>query len=113
MLRIIRIVGSSSVNTLKLDGKLLGSWVDEVRNTYALTMAKSSRCCLDLSALTFVDAAGAELLRDLIQSGVAVVACSSYVAELLQLARCSPPSTPGPGSHPGTGPHRRTSSLRR
>jgi anti-anti-sigma regulatory factor len=85
MLRIIRIIGSSSVDTLKLEGKLLGPWVDEVRAAYALSMAQSGRTCLDLSALTFVDAAGTGLLRDLIQSDVEVVACSSYVAELLQL----------------------------
>jgi hypothetical protein len=40
---------------------------------------------LDLAAVTYVDAAGVELLRDLIAEGVEIAACSSFVHELLQL----------------------------
>jgi hypothetical protein len=46
----------------------------------------SNRINLDLSALIFVDAAGERLLRELIARGIEVVACSSYVAELLRLS---------------------------
>jgi len=85
MLRIIRIVGSGGVETLRLEGKFLEPWVDEVREAYALSKAQAAYTCLDLSALTFVDAAGVNLLRVLIQGGVEIVASSSYVAELLRI----------------------------
>jgi ABC-type transporter Mla MlaB component len=79
------MVGNNSVDTLKLEGKLQGPWVDEVHDAYALSAAQASRTCLDLSGLTFADGAGAGLLRELIRSGAQVVGCSSYIAELLQL----------------------------
>jgi len=85
MLRITRRVGNGSGETLKLEGKLQGPWVDEAHGAYASSAAHASRICLDLSGLTFADGEGAVLLRELIRSGAEVVGCSSYVAELLQL----------------------------
>jgi ABC-type transporter Mla MlaB component len=89
MLRITRTVGDDSVNTLKLEGKLQGPWVDEAHGACAVSTAKASRTCLDLSELTFADGEGAALLRELIRSGARVVGCSSYIAELLQLSEGS------------------------
>ena len=40
---------------------------------------------LDLSKVTFVDAAGVELLRQLLKRGVTLAACSGLVAELLHV----------------------------
>ena len=87
MLRIIRIIENNSIETLKLEGKLLRPWVDEVREAYDLSRANSTRTHLDLSALSFVDDAGAELLLDLIRDGLEIVACSSYVAQMLQIEK--------------------------
>ena len=84
MLRLTRIAATHSTQTLKLEGKLLEPWVDEVRKACASGTDPSGRTSLDLSALTFVDAAGEELLRELIDQGIEIVACSSYVAELLR-----------------------------
>jgi ABC-type transporter Mla MlaB component len=86
MMRITRMVGNDSVDTLKLEGKLQGPWVDEAHAAYALSAAQASRTYLDLSGLTFADGEGAALLRELIQSGAQVVGCSSYIAELLQVS---------------------------
>jgi ABC-type transporter Mla MlaB component len=85
MLRITRLVGNDSVDTLKLEGKLQGPWVNEAHDAYALSVAHASCTCLDLSGLTFADGKGAALLRELIRSGAQVVGCSSYIAELLRL----------------------------
>ena len=86
MMRITRMVGNDAVDTLKLEGKLQGPWVNEARDTYALSAAQASRTCLDLSGLTFADGEGASLLRELIRSGARIVGCSSYIAELLQVS---------------------------
>jgi len=85
MLRITRLVGNDSGETLKLEGKLEGPWVLEAHNAYVLSGATESRTCLDLSGLTFADGEGAALLRELIRSGALVEGCSSFIAELLQL----------------------------
>jgi hypothetical protein len=86
MLRLTRIASTDRTQTIKLEGKLLGPWVDEVSKACPSGTDLSSRINLDLSALIFVDAAGERLLRDLIARGIEVVACSSYVAELLRLS---------------------------
>jgi hypothetical protein len=84
MLRLTRIADADQTPTIKLEGKLLEPWVDEVRNACAAGTDLTNRIGLDLSALTFVDAAGERLLRDLIGRGNDVVACSGFVAELLR-----------------------------
>ena len=71
--------------TLKLEGELRGPWVEEVRNAWAQRAPRSPCLDLDLCAVTFVDAAGAQFLRDLVGQGTSVAACSSFIAELLQL----------------------------
>lgn len=83
MLRLSQIAGTHRTQTIKLEGKLLGPWVDEVSKACPAG-ASPGRISLDLSALIFVDAAGERLLRDLIAQGIEVVACSGYVAELLR-----------------------------
>jgi hypothetical protein len=89
MLRLSQIAGMPRTQTFKLEGKLLGPWVDEVSKACAAS-TDHSRITLDLSALMFVDAAGERLLRDLLAQGIEVVACSSYVAELLRYAGVRP-----------------------
>ena len=83
MLRLTRTAHTNRTQAIKLEGKLLGPWVDEVTKACADGTDPSSPINLDLSALIFVDAAGERLLRELIARGIQVVACSSYVAELL------------------------------
>jgi hypothetical protein len=40
---------------------------------------------LDLAAVTFLNAAGAELLHELIRQGIIITRCSAFVAELLHV----------------------------
>jgi hypothetical protein len=85
MLKITQIDGQDSTQTFKLEGKLLEPWVTEVRNVCTPRNGRSGPTNLDLSGLTFVDQVGAKLLKDLIRRGIAVSACSGFVAELLHL----------------------------
>ena len=85
MLRITRIDGRDSEQTLKVEGKLLGPWVSELLNVCTLSNGQSGRTSLDLSGVTYVDQVGAKLLKNLTVRGFAVTACSGFVAELLHL----------------------------
>ncbi len=85
MLKITRIDGQDSTQTFKLEGKLREPWVAELLNVCTSGDRGSCRTWLDLSGLTFVDQAGATLLKELIRGGVVVSACSGFVAELLHL----------------------------
>ena len=83
MLKITEIARSDSGRTFKLEGKLLGPWVDELRNVCMQPLDRLEQVGLDLAAVTLVNAAGAELLRDLIRQGIIITQCSAFVAELL------------------------------
>jgi ABC-type transporter Mla MlaB component len=89
MLRITRS-DSPLHATLRLEGKLLRPWLVEVLVEFSRARAggnSAPRVVLDLSAVTFVDAAGVWLLRDLIGQGAEVAGCSGFVAQLLRPAQ--------------------------
>ena len=83
------------VETLKLEGALVDGWVEELGNACAGTIAANCRIRLDLAAVTFVDAAGLQLLNDLLDQGAEVAACSAFVAELLHHHRGEDPLSSG------------------
>ncbi|HEV3302494.1 MAG TPA: hypothetical protein VG055_22755 [Planctomycetaceae bacterium] len=86
MLRVTQASGDQTGITLKLEGKLIEPWVSEVRQLFDNNQ-QSSHHRLDLASVSYVDHAGAELLRELVGRGVEIVASSPYVAELLRLRR--------------------------
>lgn len=83
MMRITRIKSRASKPTFKLEGKLVGPWVEEMHRAVNEASAICSQPRLDLSDVTFVDASGVTLLRELIRRGVAITACSGFVAAML------------------------------
>ena len=85
MLKISRLSHKGRGLTIKLEGELLGPWVGSVRDACAVQGRRPRRLRLDLAAVSYVDAAGVQLLRDLMAEGVAIAACSSFVGELLHL----------------------------
>lgn len=81
MLKITQELLKDDGTLVALEGKLLGPWVEEVRTLFL----PGSGSRLDLSAVTFVDAAGSDLLRQLLREGVVIESCSAFVAALLGL----------------------------
>jgi ABC-type transporter Mla MlaB component len=90
MLRITRIDldASAAIRTLKLEGKLLGPWVDELSRAREELCTSPSCLRLDLAAVTFIDSVGIKLLDDLIRRGATIEGCSSFIADLLNFRRC-------------------------
>lgn len=84
MLKITRHSRKGRGLTIKLEGEILEPWVGAVRDA-CTKQGRRARPRLDLAAVTYVDAAGVQLLRDLLAGGVKIAACSSFVRELLQL----------------------------
>jgi hypothetical protein len=80
MLRITTLEGADSRPILRLEGKLLEPWVDEVRRACMVRRPP----LLDLSALTYMDAAGVRFLQELLHEGAAIAACSGFVSALLE-----------------------------
>jgi anti-anti-sigma regulatory factor len=84
VLKVTRLSQGVPALTVKVEGQLLGPWVPAVRDACRARGRRSSRLLLDLAAVTYADAAGAQLLRDLVGEGVEIVACSGFVGELLR-----------------------------
>lgn len=87
MLRITCHKPRDGEPTIRLEGKLLGPWVEEVSQVCAAAGSSGRRPRLDLSALSFADAEGIALLRALRARDVAIVAGSGYIAEMLDGGR--------------------------
>jgi hypothetical protein len=83
VLKITRLSRKGRMPTIKLEGELLEPWVGTVRDACTWRRRGSRYLRLDLAAVTYVDATGARLLRDLVAEGVEIAACSSFVGELL------------------------------
>ena len=88
VLKITRVDdgASDSIPTLKLEGKLLGPWVDELRRVCEGLRTPPSGLRLNLASVTFIDPAGIKLLGDLIliRLGATVSECTGFVDELLR-----------------------------
>jgi hypothetical protein len=86
VLRITRVDGgaSDSIPTLKLEGKLRGPWVDELRRVCEELHTPPNGLRLNLADVTFIDPTGIELLGDLIRLGAVISECTGFVDELLR-----------------------------
>lgn len=87
MLRISKLTCDHSRILLKLEGKLLEPWVEELECSLNGSSVDQAGITLDLSALTFADAPGIQVLANLIRQGATVAACSGYIAALLQMEK--------------------------
>ena len=85
MLRITTTNCGQAARTFKLEGKLLGPWIGELESAFGTSQVSPAGVRLDLHGLTFVDAEGARYLASLIHDGARVIACSGFVAEVLDL----------------------------
>jgi hypothetical protein len=84
VLKITQLVREVEVLTLKMEGEIVGPWIGVVCEACTRSGLRTGRLCLDLAAVTYVDAVGVRLLRDLMRQSVEITAASPFVAELLQ-----------------------------
>jgi anti-anti-sigma regulatory factor len=84
MLKIVPIESTDDGVVLRLEGQIVGPWVDELQRTCEQLLAAGS-IVLDLSHVSFVEWRGADLLRSLDRRGVPLLCCSPFVAEQLKV----------------------------
>jgi ABC-type transporter Mla MlaB component len=75
--------GSTSNQTLKVEGKILGPWVVELSRACEELRVPLHCLRLDLTDVTFVDSTGLKLLDDLVREGATIVGCSGFIADLM------------------------------
>jgi anti-anti-sigma regulatory factor len=95
MLRIKVVDLSDSAVVLRVEGRITGSWVDELRRTCAAhsfaahtfaghTFPDEVQLSLELSDVSFADAAGIALLKELRSRGADLIRPTPFMAERLE-----------------------------
>ena len=88
MLRIT-ISGDSGHTTCKLEGKVAGPWVAELEQSWRTELAGSPALVVDLSGVSYVDAAGRELLGRMHARGAKLAARSPFTKGIVEeIMRC-------------------------
>jgi anti-anti-sigma regulatory factor len=85
MLRITADTAVDGIQRFRLDGRLTEADVPEVARALEPSLRAAARLTLDVSGLTYLDAEGANFLRELSAQEVNIRGCSSFVAKLLGL----------------------------
>ena len=83
MLRIDTIEDGGTA-IFRLEGRVIGAWVDEVRRSCRDALGRGAAVTLDLSAVSFVDADGVVLFRELASRRVALANTTPFVAAQLR-----------------------------
>ena len=84
---MLRITTHSTADSLtfKLEGRLVGPWVPELRDCWARTPTNAGRQIrIDLRAVTYVDAAGEKLLAELYRQGARLLACDCQMKAVVE-----------------------------
>jgi ABC-type transporter Mla MlaB component len=69
---------------LRLEGKVIGPWVEELRRSCERLLAPGATLTLDLSEVSFLDGSGITLLQSLTDRRVRLLNGSTFVAEQLR-----------------------------
>ena len=86
MLKISIISDSDQAIQLRLEGKLVGPWVEELQRLSDEALSHQKAVSLDLERVSFVDSRGVALLRNLARRQVSQVNCSQFVSQQLKEA---------------------------
>lgn len=83
-LKITPADDSSAMLVLRLEGRITEDTVAELRTTCAAALAEPRPVVLHLAGVSFADAAGADLLREMERSGCLLTGSSEFLATLLR-----------------------------
>lgn len=88
MLRISADQPTGQAATLRLDGRVVGRWVELVRKSCEAALNEDKRLTLDLRNVCFVDREGIDLLRSLVDLQVELAHAPLFLTE--QIRRATP-----------------------
>ena len=86
MLKISPIEPVNQSVTLRLEGRVVGPWVEELRQVCEPLVGSGGRLNLDLAEVSFADDRGVGLLAGLRKHGTKLLNTTPFVAEQLKSA---------------------------
>jgi hypothetical protein len=87
MLRIERDGATDEATRLRLEGSVVGPWVDELRRSCHEALCSGRRVVLDLGGVFFIAREGVDLIRRLPADRVTLERCSPFLTEQLQASQ--------------------------
>ena len=85
MLRITVVESSNIAVTLRVEGRITGPWVEELRTACNVhTSPDEVQLSLELADISFADATGIALLKELRNRGVSLMRTTPFLAEQLK-----------------------------
>jgi DNA polymerase III psi subunit len=86
MLKISQINSGAYACTLRLEGRIVGPWVEELEKACKALLQDHHSIHLEMSEVLFVDREGIRLLAYLQEQNIPLVGCSPFVHEQLKLS---------------------------
>jgi ABC-type transporter Mla MlaB component len=84
MLKISQAGTSNHSTTLKLEGRVVGPWVEELRRICEPLLAENKTVKLDLAEVSYADADGVATLNSYKSRGVKLNNCSPFVEQQIK-----------------------------
>lgn len=84
MLKISEERRANQSLTLRLEGRVVGPWVEELRQICEPLLADETKLVLDLADVSFADESGAALLKSLERRGANLTKPSPFLSEQLK-----------------------------
>ena len=84
MLRISIMDSQNKLNVLRLEGMVIGRWVDELRELCERALGESKELIVDLNDVSYIDREGVAFLLRLKDRQVPLLNPQPFVAELLK-----------------------------
>jgi anti-anti-sigma regulatory factor len=84
MLRILEEKTTDDSTILRLDGRIVGQWVEVLRESCEQVFQSNGDVTLDLTGVSFADHDGVRLLRQLDQRQVRLINCSQFLQEQMK-----------------------------
>jgi anti-anti-sigma regulatory factor len=97
MLRIVEEKMANNSTALRLDGSIVGQWVEVLRSSCEQVFQSDGRVILDLTGVSFADHDGVRLLWQLERRQATIINCSPFLREQIKHATKGLPSS-GPVS---------------
>jgi len=84
MLKISESKPVRRTTTLRLEGRVVGPWVDELKQVCEPLVKNGCNLALDLTEVTFADESGVAFLTNLRSHGVKLLSAMPFVEEQLK-----------------------------
>jgi ABC-type transporter Mla MlaB component len=95
-LRISKGKTSDHTLTLRLEGSVVGPWVEVLQTACEEALSNGDQLTLDLGRVSFIDSAGVVVLRTYIDRAIKLVNCSRFTSMQLGGNTDAMPDGPGP-----------------